>query len=82
MYIHTFENGGFNIKGALRNPFKDWLDKGCQIFLATTYQNGKIYQITRKYTKWTIYQHRPLQDPPKFTQIWIFGLKIWQPWAG
>jgi hypothetical protein len=23
-----------------------------------------------------IYQHRPLQDPPKFTQIWIFGLKI------
>jgi hypothetical protein len=22
-----------------------------------------------------IYQHLPLQDPPKFTQIWIFGLK-------
>jgi hypothetical protein len=24
-----------------------------------------------------------LQDPPKFTQIWIFGLKntIWQPWC-
>jgi hypothetical protein len=24
-----------------------------------------------------IYQHLPLQDPPKFTQIWIFGLKIY-----
>jgi hypothetical protein len=22
-----------------------------------------------------IYQHLPLPDPPKFTQIWIFGLK-------
>jgi hypothetical protein len=22
-----------------------------------------------------IYQHLPLQEPPKFTQIWIFGLK-------
>jgi hypothetical protein len=22
-----------------------------------------------------IYHHLPLQDPPKFTQIWIFGLK-------
>jgi hypothetical protein len=28
-----------------------------------------------------IYHHLPLQDPPKFTQFWIFGLKktIWQP---
>jgi hypothetical protein len=26
--------------------------QGCQIFLGTTYQNGKIYQITIKYTKW------------------------------
>jgi hypothetical protein len=23
-----------------------------------------------------VYQHRPLKDPPKFTQIGIFGLKI------
>jgi hypothetical protein len=37
-----------------------------------------------KYTKWTeilpnghsIYQHLPLQDPLKFTQIGIFSLKI------
>jgi DNA topoisomerase IB len=28
-------------------------------------------QVSIKYT----YQHLPLQDPPKFTQIWIFGLK-------
>jgi hypothetical protein len=31
-----------------------------------------------KYTKWT--QNIPtlqLQDPPKFTKIWIFGLKIY-----
>jgi hypothetical protein len=30
------------------------------------------------YTNWRenkIYQHLPLQDPTKFTQIWIFGLK-------
>jgi hypothetical protein len=38
-----------------------------------------------KYFKWPsnrpnvrkIYQHLPLQDPPKFTQTWIFGLKIY-----
>jgi hypothetical protein len=67
------------------------LEQGCQIFLGTTYQNGKIYRITIKYTKWpqTIsngrknrqnghkkYQHLPLQVPPKFTQTRIFGLKI------
>jgi hypothetical protein len=28
-------------------------------------------QVSIKYT----YQHLPLQDPPKFTQIWIFILK-------
>jgi hypothetical protein len=50
----------------------------------------KIWQIATNYTKCPlnitkdrkigpsvhkIYQHLPLQDPPKFTQIWIFGLK-------
>jgi hypothetical protein len=36
--------------------------------------NGrKIYQLGIQYR----YQHFPLQDPPKFTQIWIFGLKIY-----
>jgi hypothetical protein len=24
-----------------------------------------------------IYQHLPLKDPPKFTEIGVFGLKIW-----
>jgi hypothetical protein len=46
---------------------------------------GKIYQVTIKYTEWTqnipnghkIYQHLPFQDPPKFTQFGIFGLKIY-----
>jgi hypothetical protein len=28
-------------------------------------------QVSKKYTNIPI----PLQDPPKFTQIWIFGLK-------
>jgi hypothetical protein len=39
---------------------EDLLDQGCQIFVATTYQNGKnipniqkIYQIFRKYTKYS-----------------------------
>jgi hypothetical protein len=44
------------------------------------YPNGKIYQISINYTKWPynrpnaheIYQHLPLQDPPKFAQIRIF----------
>jgi hypothetical protein len=26
-----------------------------------------------------LYQHLPLQAPPKFTQIWIFWLKIHMP---
>jgi hypothetical protein len=40
--------------------------------------------MATKYTKWPnnrpnghkINQHLPLQDPPKFTQIGIFGMKI------
>jgi hypothetical protein len=51
----------------------------------------KIFQNTTKYTKFPsiipnghkvaipnlhkIYQHLQLQVPPKFTKIWIFGLK-------
>jgi hypothetical protein len=41
--------------------------------------------MATKYTKWPqnipnglkIYQHLPMQDPPKFTEIEIFGLKIY-----
>jgi hypothetical protein len=52
----------------------------------------KICQVTIKYLQWSqnipngwkkcrpnghkIYQHLPLQDPPRFTQIGIFGSKI------
>jgi hypothetical protein len=61
--------------------------QGCQIFLGTIYQNGekkpnyhKIYKTTIKLNgskiDHKIYQHLPLQDPPKFTQFGIFGLKI------
>jgi hypothetical protein len=36
-----------------------------------------MYQVAIKYTKWPkIYQHLPLQDPPKFSQNGIFGMKI------
>jgi hypothetical protein len=67
------------------------LEQGCHIFLSSRFQNGKnvpndhkIYKIPTKYTKWSqkrpnghkIYQHLSLKDPPKFTQIRIFGLKI------
>jgi hypothetical protein len=46
-------------------------------------RRGKIYKMTIKYTKrpdnrtngHKIYQHLPLQDPPKFTQIRVLGLK-------
>jgi hypothetical protein len=67
-------------------------DQGCQIFLGIIYQNGDIYQIATKYTKWPynisnghkidqmtikyLHQHLPLQGPPKCIQITIFGLKI------
>jgi hypothetical protein len=47
----------------------------------------KIYQMTRKYYKWPQIipngrikdQHLLLQDRPKFTQIGIFGFKIYKP---
>jgi hypothetical protein len=55
-------------------------------------KGGKYIPKNTKYTKWQqslpnghqigrpyghkIYQHLRLQDPPKFTQIGIFGLKI------
>jgi hypothetical protein len=52
-------------------------------FVGNIPNNRKIYQITTKYTKrhknrtnvHKIYQHLPLQVPPKFTQIGIFGSK-------
>jgi hypothetical protein len=52
-----------------------------RFFLVQHTKTGKIYQIITTFTKWLlsvkIYQHLRLQDPPKFTQIWIFGLKIY-----
>jgi hypothetical protein len=47
--------------------------------MATKY----VYQMATEYTKWpqnrpnihTIYQHVPLQDPRKFTQIGTFCLE-------
>jgi hypothetical protein len=43
----------------------------------TTYQKyTKLPQyVNTKCLK--IYQHLPLPYPPKFTQLWIFGLKLW-----
>jgi hypothetical protein len=55
-------------------------------------KRGKIYQCAIQYTSWPqnipngseidqvaikIYQHLPLEEPPKFAQIAIFGLKIY-----
>jgi hypothetical protein len=60
-------------------------------FLVKIYQNREKYtklslnyQMAIKYTKWAKsipnghkrYQHFPVQGPPKFAQIGIFGLKI------
>jgi hypothetical protein len=52
-------------------------------FLVQNTKTGKIYEVTRNYINrpengpsvHKIYQHLSVQDPPKFTQIWIFGLK-------
>jgi hypothetical protein len=65
----------------------------CQIFVLVQHtktgkvyqKDHKLYQVTIKYTKWqqnrqnglTICQHLSLQDTPKFTQILIFGMKIY-----
>jgi hypothetical protein len=52
--------------------------------------NGhKTYQVSSKWTKWPqnrpnghkIDQHLQLQEPPKFTQIFLASkYAIWQPW--
>jgi hypothetical protein len=63
--------------------------QGCQIFLGTTYRNGKIipndhiiHQITVKYTKWHMYTHifhcKTLQNLPKLG-FWVWKNTIWQP---
>jgi hypothetical protein len=72
--------------GWLQHAKRTQANQGCQIFLATTYQNGKSipnnhkkYQMATKYTKWPhigpnnhdICKHLPLQVPPKVTQIRI-----------
>jgi hypothetical protein len=61
--------------------------QGCQIFLGTTYQNGGKYTkwpqnipnghyiIPIRPIGNKIYQHFPLQDPTKITEIGIFGLE-------
>jgi hypothetical protein len=62
-------------------------------FLVQLTKPGKIYQMVTKYVykmaikyaKWPknipsghkIYQHFPFQGSPKYTQIWIFGMKRW-----
>jgi hypothetical protein len=66
--------------------------QGCQIFRGTIFQNGENIPKYTKYTNvplnipnghkicipndLKLYQYLPLQDPPKCTQIGIFGLKI------
>jgi hypothetical protein len=72
------------------------LKQGCQIFVDTTYQNGKnipkwkqnipighkIYEMAIKWPNGhKIYQHLSSQETPKCTQIGIFWIyTIWQPW--
>jgi hypothetical protein len=57
------------------------LEQGCQIFLGTKYQNGKNIPNYHKPYQLSVAKdgkmdhHLLLQDPPKFTQIGIFGLK-------
>jgi hypothetical protein len=59
--------------------------KGCQIFLGTTYQNGKnipidykIYKMTKTYTKWprNVPKFSALR-PSKNIKIEVFGMKIY-----
>jgi hypothetical protein len=57
----------------------------CKVARFCSVQHNKTGQNVPKYPKISpnglkidqVYQHRPLQDPPKFTHIWIFGFKIY-----
>jgi hypothetical protein len=60
------------------------LNLSCQSFRNTIYQKGGNYtrlalnfQIAVMHFKWPLYIHFPFQDPQKFTQIVIFGLKLY-----
>jgi hypothetical protein len=94
LFRHLFPQfSQYSSKSKLRIfKIKKWLER--QICLGTTNQNGKnipqsmyIKLPYLKYTNWSksrpnghkVYQHHPLQDPPKFTQIGIFGLKMYVP---
>jgi hypothetical protein len=73
----------------LKRRFGGKQSRVARFSLAQTYQSGKnirnehkLYQVGQ-YTKWAlniphghkICQHFPFQDPPKYTQIVIFGMK-------
>jgi hypothetical protein len=58
----------------------------CYVFLKALYPDGirtQVFSLPRqmwcplRHADRTIYQHLILQGPQKFTQIWIFGLKIY-----
>jgi hypothetical protein len=58
---------------------------GCQIFWYNIPKREKYHNNTKwqsiRYTEWPQnrpnVQHLSLQDPPKFTQIGIFGMKVY-----
>jgi hypothetical protein len=83
----------FYPNGILTQDRLHWyLSRVARFFLSTTYQNGykipnvhKIYAVNEqkdisnghKLNGHIKYQHYPLQDPPKYTQIGIFGMQIY-----
>jgi hypothetical protein len=54
-------------------------EQGCQIFLGATYQKREkiAKRPTHLPTGHKKYQHLPLQDPPKCTEIGFFVLEIY-----
>jgi hypothetical protein len=73
----------------VRARFSKFKIRVARFFLVQHTKMGKIDQIATKYTKrpenirngHKVFRYLPrkisLQDIPKFTQIWIFGLKIY-----
>jgi hypothetical protein len=63
----------------LTGPKKVWVVcRVARLFLVQHNKTGKMYQMTIKYIpNGHKKQHFPLKDPPKFTQIGTFGLKIY-----
>jgi hypothetical protein len=86
LWLLSWENGKYIFPPKIFSTLLSSWRRVARVFLVQHTKAGKIYtKLQQKYTKCPynrlnghkIYQHLPLQDHPKFTQVGIFGLKIY-----